>query len=368
MMKVARRAVGSVFLCAGVAVLGATAPDAAARGAPQPTGLSCILHLNENPIACARFIRSRERPPAVSRIWATGKTLLYASQPYISTVSISTVGAHGLSPIGQLTFNGELPLSMAVDSSKNLYVALLNPNGPQSVEVFPRGSTKPSRTYTDGITGALNIAVDSRDTLYVANFVGSNSCNVLEYAKGSLKPTRTITDVPGCPNGVGVDAESNLYVTYVYYPPTGPWETDVMKYARGSTKGTRLHLKPPGPGLDVFYGIAVATNGDLVIGDLHEGYALDQILIYPRGSPVAANSVQYGNYWFPLFFALGGDRLFAPAYLEQGGASCGGILCFFNLIIGDEPAEFAYPSGREILVESAKKLAPGFYYAFAFSP
>jgi hypothetical protein len=257
---------------------------------------------------------------------------------------------------------------MAVDSSKNLYVALLNPNGPQSVEVFPRGSTKPSKSYTDGITGPLNIAIDSHDTLYVANFVGSKTCNVLEYAKGSMKPTRTITDVPGCPNGVGVDADSNLYVTYIYYPPTGPWETDVMKYARGSTKGMRLHLKAPGPGLDVFYGIAVAAAGDLVIGNLHEGYALDQILIFPRGSQTAASTVQFGNYWYPLFFALAGNTLFAPAFLEQGGAAGGGFLSFFNLIIGDEPAEFQYPTGRELFVENAKKLAPGFYYAFAFSP
>jgi hypothetical protein len=370
MIEVAKRAVGSILLIAVAAASGTVAlGKSAAASAPQTAGFSCILHLNENPIACARLIRSRERPVTRSWIAATaGKALLYASQPYVSAVSISAVGAHGLAPTGQLSFNGELPLSMAVDSSKNLYVALLNPDGPQSVVVYPRGSTKPSRTYTQGITGPLNIAIDSHDTLYVANFVSASSCNVLEYVKGSMKPTRTITDVPGCPNGVGVDADANLYVTFIYYPPTGPWQTDVMKYARGSTNGTRLHLKSPGPGLGVFYGVSGAADGSLLVGNLHEGYALDQILIFPRGAQSASRIIQYGNFWFPLFFALAGNRLFAPAFLEQGGASSGGILSFFNLIIGDEPAEFEYPSGRELLVESAKKLAPGFYYAFAFSP
>jgi hypothetical protein len=369
MTGLARRAVSAFTMATAVASLGMVQAAPATGRTSSSIGMSCILHLNVNPVACARYILSRQRPVSRSWISATaGKTLLYASEPYISTVSVSVVGAKGLAPIGQLTFNGELPLSMAVDSSKNVYVALLNPNGPQNIEVFPRGSTKPSRTYTNGIGGALNIAIDSHDTLYVANFVGSNSCNVLEYAKGSMKPTRTITDVPGCPNGVGVDANANLYVTYIYYPPTGPWQTDVMKYAAGSTTGTRLHLKSPGPGLSVFYGVTGAANGDVVVGSLHEGYAFDQILTYHPGSQTPASRIEYGNDWYPLFFALAGDRLFAPAFLEQGGAASAGILSFFDLIIGDVPAEFAYPSGRELLVESPVKLTPGFYYAYAISP
>jgi sugar lactone lactonase YvrE len=319
----------------------------------------CIFHLATDPNACARQIRAVERPRTKRWISATaGQTLLYVSEPFGSAVSISTVGANAITQSGELTFDGAIPFSLAVGPSKNLYVALLNPSGPPSVEVFPRGSTKPSKVYTDGVTGPLDVAVDPHGTLYVANFVSSSTCNVLEYAKGSLKPTAVITDVPGCPNGVAVDASSNLYVTYIYYPATGPWQTGVMRYARGSTKGTRLNLKASGR--NDFYGIAVDAKGNLVIANEAQDGMLYQILIFPRGSRAPAGGMAYGDGWFPLFFTLDGNRLFAPAYLEQGTASL--------MTIGDEPAEFDYPGGRERLVESPTLADPAFYYAFAISP
>lgn len=319
----------------------------------------CIFHLASDPIACARQIRAVERPQRRRWVSVTSReTLLYVSEPFASAVSISTLTRNAIAPSGELTFDGAIPFSLAVDPAKNLYVAVLNPSGPSSVEVFPRGSSKPSKVYTDGVTGPLDIAVDARGTLYVANFVGSSSCNVLEYAKGSMKPTSVITDVPGCPNGIAVDANSNLYVTYIYYPPTGPWQTDVMKYARDSTKGARLNLKAPGR--NDFYGIAVDGSGNLVVANEAQVGMLYQILIFPRGGHAPTADIAYGDGWFPLFFTLRGDRLFAPAYLEQGTGSL--------MTIGDEPAEFEYPSGHERLVESPKLADPAFYYGFAISP
>jgi hypothetical protein len=319
----------------------------------------CIFHLATDPVACARQVRTVARPRTKRWLSASaGQTLLYVSEPFASAVSVSTVGTNAITPSGELTFDGAIPFSLAVGPSKSLYVAVLDASGPPSVEVFPRGSTKPSKTYTDGVTGPLDVAVDARGTLYVANFVSSSSCNVLEYANGSMKPTAVITDVPGCPNGVAVDANSNLYVTFIYYPPTGPWQTDVMKYARGSTKGTRLNLKAPGR--NDFYGIAVDGKGDLLIGNEAQVGMLYQILIFPRGAHAPASEIAYGDGWFPLFFTLAGNRIFAPAYLEQGTGSL--------MTIGDEPAEFDYPSGRERVVESPKLVDPEFYYGFAVSP
>lgn len=345
---------------AAIVVMGGQASTAAASGTQQPAPAPCIFKLNEDPIACARLIRAHGHPEGRSWISpATGnKTLLYASEPYAAAVSISTVSTHALTPSGMLTFNGELPFTLAVDSSKHLYVGLLNPSGGSSVEVFSRNSKKPVRTYTNGITGALDVTVDSRGTLYVANFVSSTSCNVLEYAKGSMTPTATITDVPGCPNGVAVDANSNLYVTFIYYPPSAPWQTDVMKYAPGSTTGTRLNLKAPG--LNDFYGIAVDANGNLVIADSVQAGMLGKILVFPAGSQTASHTMEYGDGWYSLFFALNGSRLFAPAYLEQGTTELTSI--------GDEPAEFEYPSGRERFVENPNLASPGFELGFAVSP
>ncbi|MBV8531833.1 MAG: hypothetical protein JO104_10980 [Candidatus Eremiobacteraeota bacterium] len=357
MMIRSKQLAGTLTACAAAAAIGVAAPSPA-RGAPQSNNASCIFHLAVNPIACARIVGSRPRPP--SRSWlaaSTGKTLLYAAEPFAGIISVSTVSANKLTPSGELSFSGAIPFELAADS-KNLYVGLLNPSGPSSVEVFPRGATKPSKIYTDGITGPLDVAIDAHGTLYVANFVSSSSCNVLEYAKGSMKPTATITDVPGCPNGVAVDSASNLYVTYIYYPTGKPWQTDVLKYARGSTSGVRLNLKAPGR--NDFYGLAVDAKGDVLVANEQEDGMLYQILIFPAGSHAPTNALQYGDGWFPLFFALDEDRLFAPAYLEQGTASL--------MTLGDVPAEFDYPSGRERIVESPKLLAPGFVFSFAVSP
>ncbi len=327
--------------------------------AMRPGVPSCVFNLAANPIACARRIQAVERPRTKSWIAPrAGKTLLYVSEPFSSAVSISTVTANAITPSGQLTFNGAIPFSMAVDSSKNLYVAVINPYGAQSVEVFARGSTRPSKIYTDGVTGPLDVAVDARGTLYVANFVSSTACNVLEYAKGSMKPTAVITDVPGCPNGVAVDARLNLYVTFIYYPQSQRWVTDVMKYSPGTTKGTQLHLLAPG--LNDFYGIAVDGNANLVIGNSQEAGTIHQLLLFPHGSRSATVIAEYGDGWFPLFFALTGNRLYAPAYLEQGTGSL--------MTLGDVPAEFDYPSMNQRLVANPRLVGTSFYYGFALSP
>ena len=110
---------------------------------------------------------------------------------------------------------------------------------------------------------------------------------MLEYAKGSMKPTAVITDVPGCPNGVAVDSSSNLYVTFIYYPPSGPWQTDVMKYAPGSTNGTRLNLQAPGR--NDFYGIAADSKGQVAVAwDTYRNGSYD---VYAR---IASSSGSWG--------------------------------------------------------------------------
>lgn len=318
----------------------------------------CVFHLAANPVACARRVAATQRPRGRSWISpAAGKTLLYASEPFEGAIGISTVTANAIVPSGRLTIGG-VPFSVAVDAAKNLYVAVLNSSGPQSVQVFARGATKPSKIYTDGITGPLDVAVDAHGTLYVANFVSSTSCNVLEYAKGSMKPTAVITDVPGCPNGLAVDSSSNLYVTFIYYPVGQQWVTDVIKYAAGATKGSRLYLRPPG--LNDFYGIAVDARGNLVIANSQQVGTIHQILVFPPGSHRPSASAQYGDGWFPLFFGLAGNRLFAPAYLAQGTDSF--------MTLGDVPAEFDYPSMDQRLVENPKLVGVAFYFGFAISP
>jgi hypothetical protein len=320
---------------------------------------SCLLHFSANPVGCAQQIRAVARPHGASRIFGStsGKTLLYASEPFASTVTISTVTATAITPIGQLTFNGAVPFDMTVDSSENLYVVVIGGSAPPSVEVFPRGATTPSKIYTNDLSGPLDVAVDAHGNLYVANLVSSKSCNVLIYAKGSMKPTSVITTVPGCPNALALDSSSNLYVTYVYYPPKGLWQTDVMKYASGSTTGTRLHLTAPG--LNDFYGIAVDAKGDVVVGNSQEDGSIGQLLVFPPGAHTPSNTIEYDG-WFPLYFTLYGDRFFTQSFLPQGTSSM--------YTLGTVPAEFDYPSGTERIVGNPELAGVSFYFGFAVSP
>jgi hypothetical protein len=72
-----------------------------------------------------------------------------------------------------------------------------------------------------------------------------------------------------------------------------------VKYARNSTKGMTLDLK--GPGLNDFYGIAIDTEGNLVVANSKQAGRLGQILIFPRGSRTFSHSIEYGDGWFPYF-------------------------------------------------------------------
>jgi hypothetical protein len=291
---------------------------------------------------------------------AAGKTLLYASEPFSEAVSISAVGPNGLTPTGNLTFSGFLPVGLAVDASQNLYVPLVPVQSQQGqLDVFPRGAKKPSKVYTKGLTLPEVAAVDSHGTLYVGNFSNtSGDCTIVEYANGSMKPTAVITGIPGCLDGVAVDPSGNLYVTYLHYPKSGGTDSDVLKYAPGSTKGVRLNLKAPGGNL--FWNVAVDDKGDVVVSNVQEVGTINQVLVFPRGSTRPAHTVQYGLGWYPNYFALQGDRFYTLAYMVNEMPA--------GTIPNGEPAEFDFPSGREHFVESPKLLTPGYYFGYAVSP
>ncbi len=300
-------AVLGLFAMTAVAVV---APTGAARSETSQSEHICTFLLL-SPGACAQLLRTRQRAQGTSHVSApAGATLVYASEPLASAVSIFSLGSKGFVPAGQLMLN-DIPIGVTVDALQRLYVAVtsLGGYGPNSVEVFPRGATKPSKIYTDGLTGPDDVAVDSHGTLYVANLANFNCSDpsgdgsVVEYAKGSMKPTSTITDIPGCPHALGLDANDNLYVTYLYNVTTVP-SSDVIEYARGSTKGRALNLKAPGlKGLGTFFWrVAVDGKGDLLVtADGYDG-SLGQILVYPPRSRRASKAIEYGN-WSAEYFA-----------------------------------------------------------------
>jgi hypothetical protein len=343
----------------------------AAHEARHAAHAGCPFNLPLRAAQCERLLESGRETPA--RGWSSSRedqTLVYASQTFSSAVAISSVTANGLKPVGELALgSGEYPLGLTVDASQNLYVAI-SPlgSGTASVDVFPRGATKPSQVYTSGLTGPVDVAVDHYGTLYVANLANPNGggCDqgsgpggsVVEYAKGSTTPTRTITDFPGCPSAIAVDSDANLYLTNTYYLASSFTKSDVRKYAYQSTHGRSLHLHVRGGAL--FGGIAVTDKGDIVVENNQDDATLNQILTYARHSRRPTSTIQYGgDGWGDgfKFFALLGDRLFAPAYVMAGFG-----------YVATTVAEFKYPSGREVLVQNPALTSLPFAYGFAVSP
>jgi hypothetical protein len=342
----------------------------AAREGRQSAKTVCPFNLPLNAAHCARLLESGQETPA--RSWSSsrkGQTLVYASQTFSSAVTISAVTAKGFEPVGELALgSGEYPLGLTVDASQNLYVAI-SPlgSGTADVDVFPRGATKPSKVYTSGLTGPVDVAVDGHGTLYVANLAQpkGGGCdqgsgpggNVVEYAKGSMTPTRTITDFPGCPSAIAVDSDANLYLTNTYYLASNFTKSDVRKYAYQSTHGKSLHLHVPGGAL--FGGIAVTPEGDILVENGQDDATLNQLLTFAHDARRPTVVIQYGgDGWGDgfKFFALLGDRYFAPAYVVAGFG-----------YVATTIAEFKYPSGREVLVQNPALTSLPFAYGFAVS-
>jgi hypothetical protein len=336
--------------------------------AARPT---CAFNLPLNSSQCARWLNSPHH--ASGKSWsasAKGATLVYTSQPFVGVVDISALGPKGFKPAGTLALpSGSFPLGLTVDDSQRLYVAISTlTSGTPSVEVFPRGATTPSKIYTTGLSAPVDVAVDHHGTLYVANLAhaGGGGCaegtgpggNVIEYAKGSTIPTRTISGFPGCPSGVAVDSKANLYLTYLYYPPTGFAQSDVIEYPYGSTQGKALHLHVPG-GPDLG-GVAVTSTGELVVENDQDDATLNQILTFVHRSKKPTTSIQYGGSGWGTafkFFALSGNRLFGSAYIAEN-------LPFVVTAL----AEFDYPSGRELSVQKPTGTSQPFIYGVAVSP
>lgn len=343
----------------------------ATREAPHNWRTACLFNLPLDGAQCARLRESTRGAPG--RSWSSSnseETLVYSSQPYSGSVTISAVAERSFEAVGSLTLpSGSAPLGLTVDSAQNLYVAI-SPlgSGTASVEVFPRGATQPSKVYTQGLTGAEDVAVDKNGTLYVANLAdpGGGGCtqgsglggSVVEYAAGSMTPTSTIADFPGCPEGVAVDANANLYLTYLYYRTSGFPQSNVREYATGSTKGRTLHLRAPQG--NQFGGIAITNNGDIVVENTQADGTLSQLLTFPQGKKRPSNIVQYGGEGWGIgfkFFALLGRKLFAPAYIAEG----------FSYVF-TTPAEFDYPTGNQRFVENPALTSLPFAYGFAASP
>ena len=113
------------------------------------------------------------------------------------------------------------PVSLAIDANNDLYVANC-PNcglgasvylgGTDTVTEYPNGGTTPSKTITFGtsVDVPFSIAVDPSEDLFVANY---NVNSVTEYPPNATSPSKTITNGISRPSSIAIDARSVLHVS-----------------------------------------------------------------------------------------------------------------------------------------------------------
>lgn len=253
---------------------------------------------------------SVERSNVLQRETADG--LLFVANGRSSIVDVYDKEAPN-ALLGQITDGISGPNGMVVDAAGDLFVANVDN---QTVTEYPPGSTKPSKTYTNGfnqrLTNPLNVTVGSDGTLYLVNYIGNGS-QVLEYPNGSLNPSLAIP-INGGAEGLALDTSNNLYVSY-----NGQVSGRILKFAPGSTVGTDLGIS-----LGFAGGLTFDGNANLVACD-QTAPAID---IFPPGATNPSRVIKQG-FTDPYHIAFG--QHFHRLYVADSAAD--------NLLI------YSYPAG-----------------------
>jgi hypothetical protein len=159
-------------------------------------------------------------------------------------------------PIGEITDGIQSAYGLYVDGSGNLYVC--NQYG-NNVEVYPPGSTTPSRTYTEDLQRPLYPIVDGSGNLYVGN---ADNGRVVVYPSGSTTPSEVLQTDGSEADGMDLDKAGNLYVAYRSYYYSG----GIEMFPKGSTQGHEL-----GIALNQPQGLIVANDGTILV--VETGYS-----------------------------------------------------------------------------------------------
>lgn len=204
-------------------------------------------------------------------------------------------------PIGEITDAIDEPNGLAVDRRGALYVA----NSNSTVEVYPRGSTEPTVTYTDGVSLPFGLVVSpNTGRLYVANL---DAYDVTEYPNGSTNPDTTISfmNLEGNdPYGMALDRENDLFVSALGYPTARAYEIP-----NGSETPEDLGIS----GIYVMHGIAVDRKGNIIIVDQRA----KAIYVYPPGSDTPSKTITDGLIQ-PILIVL--DKRERRLYVADAGS------------------------------------------------
>jgi|GEM_PF-2829284 len=191
---------------------------------------------------------------------ATGNVYVTAvntstSAPEILVYDANATGA--ATPTRTITSSSlSFPLGLTVDSSGSIYVADVpfynNLSNPSSIFVFDpkaNGASTPTRTIT-GVATLLNqpvsLAVDTTGNLYVSDLNQLGISVFSPTATGNIAPASTLsgaaTGLAFPANGIALDASNNIYVSSA--DPTGNFGA-VAEFAAGA-KGNVAPIKTVG--------------------------------------------------------------------------------------------------------------------------
>ena len=143
--------------------------------------------------------------------YPTEHPLLFVSNQSAAAVAVFSLRLikHNRNPIAQLASTSGCPYGIAEDKHGSIYVVQNCPPDGNVVDVFPKGSTSPSRQITDGISNPLGAAIDAKGDLYVSN----SPAAITVYPPGASSPSQTITGGGmSAPFGLAFDKNGNLFI------------------------------------------------------------------------------------------------------------------------------------------------------------
>jgi len=248
---------------------------------------------------------------------------LLVSLPALAQDVITTVIGGGPNGIPALESNLYNPYGIAVDSSGNYYIAAYNQNRVFMVNATTKVLTvvagSGAQGYTgDGLTGGagnadlyhpVGVAVDASKNVYIAD---QGNCIVRK-----VDATKTITTIAGTPNsctfggdggkgtiaqlnnptGVAVDGSGNLYIADYYNCRIRKvvLSSDTISTYAGSATCGYIGDKGPATSAQLYYPYAVAvdTAGDLFIGDANN-YVIREVTKSSGNINTIAGNHTYG--------------------------------------------------------------------------
>jgi hypothetical protein len=299
-----RNAIGVVSAFAMFAVgLTATSQTAARAGASNLAGQSFTQRM--------RSVASAPRGRGFMKVPDPRTHLVYISDFTSSTLNVFTdAGVQ----IGQIVNGISTPGGIFVDAKSNVWVT--NTSTDDNVLEFARGALNPSRILTDPIGYPADVTMCNNGTVYVADlfdFSNNNTASIQVYPPGATKPSRSLTWKPDFRNpNLTCDAAGNVFLA-VDTKQFGYGHSRVVKFPGGLQAGA----KDLGIDYGAAGGIKPDNAGNLLVSDI----AAQTVVEYTEAGKPTGLTLAVGTPLVGIALSRDGKTLLGAAPNIPGGES-----------------------------------------------